>query len=220
MNETRYPLCWPDGWKRTPTRDRKRAQFGKSISRYDSALNKTVYSVKKQVSVWDGVTRIARELRLLGVDESRIIVSTNVPTRNDGSPRSGAGEPRDPGVAVYWKSRAGKNQCMPIDLYDRVADNLAAVAASLEALRAIERHGGLAILDRAFQGFAQLPASIITQRPWREVFGVDDGITIPASEIERRFRILAKKNHPDTGGSHEGMAELNAAREAALAEIG
>jgi curved DNA-binding protein CbpA len=37
-------------------------------------------------------------------------------------------------------------------------------------------------------------------------------------EIERAWRIAAKTAHPDAGGSHEAMARLNAAREAALKE--
>lgn len=214
MNETRYPLCWPAGWKRTPARERTRAKFGRS-----AAVAGGEWKRKAQLSVWDGVCRIARELRALKVDESEIIVSTNIPTRNDGSPRSDRREPEDPGVAVYWTLK-GRKQCMPIDRYDRVADNLAAIAATLEALRAIERHGGGAILDRAFVGFMALPAAIVTARPWREVFGFLPGEEVRISELEYRFRTFAKEVHPDRdGGSHELMSELNAARDAALEEI-
>ena len=175
---------------------------------------------KNSLSVWEGASRIHRELRALYVSELSCIISTNVPTRLDGVPRSDRAEPRDPGVAVYWTSKAGKKQCMAIDRYDRVADNLAAVAASLEALRAIERHGGGAILDRAFVGFAQLPAAIITQRPWREVFHVGPDDHLNTDAIKTRFSALARKLHPDKhGGSHDEMTELNAARAAALAEV-
>jgi len=51
---------------------------------------------------------------------------------------------------------------MAIDIYDTVAGNLAAVAATLDAMRAIERHGGAQILKRAFQGFKALPSSTAT----------------------------------------------------------
>ncbi|KVD37855.1 hypothetical protein WJ41_22830 [Burkholderia ubonensis] len=63
------------------------------------------------------------------------------------------------GVAVYWETRAGARRVMAIDQYTRVADNLAAVAATLDAMRAIERHGGARILERAFTGFAALAAA-------------------------------------------------------------
>ena len=86
---------------------------------------------------------------------------------------------------------------MAIDAYAEVADNLAAIAATLEAMRAIERHGGAIILDRAFQGFAALPAPGQTgARPWREVLDCDDSIRDLAS-AERRYKVLRSIHHPD-----------------------
>jgi hypothetical protein len=106
---------------------------------------------------------------------------------------------------------------MAIDTYDRVADNLAAVAATLEAMRVIERHGGATILDRAFLGFAALPAS--TSKSWREV--LQFGLSTPTPQmVEQRFKDLARARHPDAGGSHDQMSELNVARVEALKELG
>jgi len=212
----RYPLCWPPGWKRT--RERTRAAFGRTTTRVDASQNRSVYAGKEQLSVMNGAERVIGELERLGVGADDVVISTNVPVRLDGLPRSDRAEPADPGVAVYWELR-GKRQCMAIDRYDRVADNLAAVAATLEALRAIERHGGGAILERAFQGFAQLPASVVTQRPWRDVleFGAAPA---SAESVQERFRELARRRHPDVGGTAEQFQELTAARDAALQEIG
>lgn len=39
-------------------------------------------------------------------------------------------------------------------------------------------------------------------------------------DIDNAYRMLAKTRHPDSGGSHAMMAELNAARDAAMREIG
>lgn len=214
MNETRYPLCWPVNWKRTA--NRTRAQFGKT-SKVTTAGGS--YSSKSRLNVSDSIQRIAYELERFGVPEDEVIVSTNVRLNLSGIPHGGAGEPIDPGVAIYWKLK-GKSQCMAIDRYDRVADNLAAIAATLEAMRAIERHGGGSILERAFIGFAQLPAAIVTQRPWREVFGYGSSQFISPERIDASFKELATRLHPDKeGGSHDAMAELNAARAAALAEL-
>ena len=80
---------------------------------------------------------VLAELARLGIGEQDTVISTNVPTRLDGLPRSGAREPFDPGVAVYWQERSGARRVMAIDRYTTVADNLAAVAATLEAMRAI-----------------------------------------------------------------------------------
>jgi hypothetical protein len=178
-----------------------------------------VHAYKKQLSVWDSIQRIQKEMDALTVADGSCIVSTNIPTRLDGVPRSDRAEPRDPGVAVYWTSKGGKKQCMAIDIYDRVADNLAAVAATLEALRAIKRHGGGEILDRAYAGFAQLPAVIVTQRPWRDVLQFHPQTKVTAEMVKNAFHALASKRHPDVGGSHDSMSELNAARDAALKEV-
>jgi hypothetical protein len=210
MNETRYPLCWPTGWKRTA--GRTRAQFG----RVQASATPGGYSSKGRLSIDDSFRRIESEMERFGIDLQSVVVSTNLRTNLRGLPVGNAGEPGDPGVAVYWKQK-GKPQCMAIDRYDRVADNLAAVAATLEALRAIERHGGGAILDRAFVGFAALPAA---SRPWREVLNFTPSIPVTRDQVERQFRALATSRHPDKqSGSHDEMTELNVARAAALAEV-
>src|SRR5438046_2993480 len=46
--------------------------------------------------------------------------------------------------------------------------------------------------------------------------GLKPGAT--ADEINEAYRRLAKRFHPDQGGTHAAMRELNAARKAALAE--
>ena len=198
---TRYPLQWPVGWKRTPWNERKDANF----KRYD-----------KRLSIWDGCQRVLAELRRLGVDENDVVISTNVETRLDGMPRSDRAAPSDPGVCVYWRRRDDM-RCMAVDRYDKVADNLAAAAATLDAMRAIERHGGAAILDRAFTGFTALPAPIVAgmSRPWWEVLGVHMHATPEA--INAAFRKLASEAHPDKGGTTDRMAEINRAREEGLA---
>jgi hypothetical protein len=210
VNETRYPLCWPANWKRATSRTR--AAFGKAPRGGDGQQ----YIPKARLSIDDSFRRIETEMERFGIDVQHVVVSTNLRTNLRGLPTGAAGEPRDPGVAVYWKQK-GKAQCMAIDRYDRVADNLAAVAATLEALRAIERHGGGEILDRTFIGFAQLASG---ERPWRDVLGFPAGSILSAAAIETQFRSLAKQRHPDQNpGDHSAMAELNLARTAALAEV-
>jgi len=198
-----YPLSWPEGWKRTPASLRKSGRFTKD---------------NKWLTVSQGVTRVLTELERLGVNRNDLVISTNVMTRLDGLPRSDQKEPSDPGAAAYWRESHGKPmRCMAIDRYVNVADNLAAIAATLEAMRAIERHGGAEILDRAFTGFAALPAS--TEKHWREVFGFTDVQRVTAEDVTRIYRGMAASRHPDSGGSHEAMAELNVARTSALKEL-
>lgn len=206
----RYPLSWPEGWKRTSNREN--ARFGKEASRQ---IGESILSYKARLSIDDAFCRIERELNAFGVDTSTVIVSTNLKLNLRGMPTGNMGEPSDPGVAVYWIRKA-KPQCMAIDRYTRVADNLAAVAATLSAMRAIERHGGAQILERAFIGFAALPAS--ASKPWREVLSFN-GVTPTKSMVEDRYRELAKVRHPDYGGSSETFTELIRARDEALREL-
>jgi len=210
---TAFPLSWPDGWKRTSNVSRVHAQFGRTDSQYGQQGR--VYLGKKRLSVADAVGRLLGELRRMGIPDWNVIVSTNVPLRLDGMPRSDK-EPADPGAAVYWKKNDKQvMRCMAIDRYTRVADNLAAIAATLEAMRAIERHGGGTILERAFLGFAALPERA-TQH-WREVLGIEG--TATAQLVEDRFRALAQVHHPDKGGDRNKFEEIVQARDAARLEL-
>jgi hypothetical protein len=151
---------------------------------------------------------------MMRVSPDDILISTNVRLRLDGLPRSDQ-EPSDPGAAVYWQKKGKTMRCMAIDQYTRVADNLAAIAATLDAMRAIERHGGATILDRAFLGFAALPEH--ASQPWREVLGIQGSATLDL--VESRFRALVKVHHPDVGGKDEDFLRIKEAREAALLEL-
>lgn len=204
-----YPLQWPEGWPRTKNYQRQHGRFSK----------KSRGSYNESLTVADGVERVLLELSRFGIGRDDIVISTNVPTRLDGLPRSDQKAPADPGVAVYWRTRKGEHRVMAIDQYSKVADNLAAVAATLDAMRAIERHGGAQILDRAFTGFTALP-SARAPRSWREVIGVPTFETSIA-EVRAVYRRRAMELHPDRpGGSHDAMTELNAALAAAEKELG
>jgi hypothetical protein len=202
---TRFPLQWPADWKRTESYRRRDATFKRH---------------GKDLSVFDGVERVIGELNRLAIHADDVIVSTNVRTRLDGLPRSGEPKPSDPGVCVYWqKNTKEPMRCMAVDRYREVADNLAAVAATLEAMRAIERHGGAAILDRAFTGFTALPPPAEGRRDWWTVLGVPSHAN--REEVEQAHRVLRSRWHPDRpDGDEDRMAEINQARDEALRAVG
>lgn len=208
MSIPAYPLQWPQGWPRS--RGRKSAQFGKTEWKTTGVGNG--YKVKADLTMADAMKRVQYELEQIGVnvaDDS--IVSTNLRLNLSGLPRGDQGEPSDPGVAVYFQKEGAPMRVIAIDAYTRVRDNLAAIAATLEAMRAIQRHGGAQILERAFTGFAALSPP----RQWWDVLQVRPDASVEA--IEANFRRLARDRHPDAGGSDAAMAELNGARAAALA---
>jgi len=214
---TKYPLTWPTGWKRTQAYSRTRAKFSKATTKYHDNPNDTTqnhsYKVRGQVTIAEGAGRVLKSLEMLGA-VGEAIISTNLHLKLDGLPRSGQQEPADPGVAVYWKTRTAKqHKVMAIDRYDRVADNLAAIAATLEAMRAIERHGGAVILERAFTGFEALPSP----NDWRHVMGFENTPTL--EQAKDRYRQLAQSRHPDRGGHENAMQELNRAYDDAKREL-
>lgn len=53
------------------------------------------------------------------------------------------------------------------------------------------------------------------QKQWFDVLGIG-GRQIDEAVVEQTYRRLAKQRHPDAGGSHEAMTELNLAKDAAL----
>jgi hypothetical protein len=209
MTITAHPLCWPTGWKRTTPDRRREAKFGKA--RRQDWQGK--WTNARDLTITEAVERVLAELQRMAVDRQDVIISTNVPTRLDGLPRSGARVPDDPGAAVYWRDAFNSApRVMAIDQYSRVEDNLAAIAATLDAMRAIERHGGAAILERAFTGFVALPAPGAS-REWWEVLGVLRSATLAECRAARQR--LASEHHPDRGGDPARMAEINAAWERA-----
>lgn len=206
-----YPLAWPAGRPRTPPEQRKRAAFKSSETQYSSQPGGGSWRSSKPLTIARAIERVSLEVermqRSLGSRFWKPVISTNIETRNDGTPRSDRRDPTDPGVALYFRANT-KDYCMPCDRWDRVADNIAAIAGHIEAIRRIERYG-VQTLDAAFSGFEALPAP--GNRPWRQVLELHraNGVTLP--EVEAAFRTLACQRHPDHGGSHEMMAELNAA---------
>jgi hypothetical protein len=69
-----------------------------------------------------------------------VILSTNIPLRNDGLPYANSREPNDPGVAVYFRYQK-RDLCFACDAYTSVRENAYAIAKTVEALRGIERWG-------------------------------------------------------------------------------
>jgi hypothetical protein len=213
-NATRYPLAWPLGWARTPAPQRRRAAFAASHTiTQEGASGLVTRRQTRALTVADALKRLSGELGRLGA--TRELLSTNVEVRLDGLPRSGQSEPRDPGAAVYFQLK-GQPRCLACDRWDRVADNIAAIAQHIDALRRIDRYG-VGTLEQAFAGYAALPPQ--ASHDWRLVLGFAAGAAVTRAMVEEAFRERARTAHPDAGGSHDSMARLTEARSAAQREL-
>lgn len=174
-NSTRaYPLYWPESWPRTESNKIKRAQF-------------------KDRSVFTARRELESEVRKFG--GQKLIISSNVELKLDGTPRSGRKQPADKGVAVFFERR-NEPMALACDVYSSVEDNLWALVRTLEALRQIERDGSPALINRAFKGFAALPDP--DARQWWEVLEVNAAAS--NDEIKKAYFRLANIHHPDHGG--------------------
>lgn len=189
MSDRRYPLSWPAAKPRTPSYQRKSARFNDH---------------GRDVSVIRSVERLEAELDAIGAKSP--ILSSNLELRLDGRPRADRSPPSDPGVALYFTLK-GREIALACDRWDRVADNIVAIAKHIEALRGQDRWG-VGTIEQAFAGYEALPAP----EQWWQVLDIPE--TASAERIQQRYRELARAAHPDTGGSEVAMARLNAARAA------
>lgn len=201
--ESSYPLSWPVGWPRC------KAPGGANFSAKNTGSD-SAYRYKRKVTIAEARDRMLAEMGRLGA--TNVVISTNVPTRQDGLPYSNATEPRDHGVAVYFRLKR-EPRVLACDKWDRVADNLVALAKHVEAVRGQVRWG-VGSLEQAFGGYKALP-EVGARRQWWEVLGVSP--EAPWPDVESRREELLFKHHPDRGGSQAIAAEVNAAFSEAVA---
>lgn len=170
-----YPLSWPAGWPRTAPRQR-----GNYRTTLGSALN-----------------NLRGELRKLCGEKAAatLVLSSNVTL--------GVERPADPGVVAYfaWDQQ---QIAIPCDRWQAVEHNVQAIALTIEAMRAMERHGAKHMIRAMFQGFTALPAP---GEDWRNALGEPSSL----AEAEANYRARMRRAHPDAGGSDAEAARLNGA---------
>jgi hypothetical protein len=187
-----FPLYWPESWPRTKYREYSLFKQG-----FGSARN----FLFKQIQMMGGIN---------------VIVSSNVPLRNDGLPRANQPNPADPGVAVYFKYRK-KDMVFACDKYFTATDNIYAIGKTIEAMRGIERWGASDMMERAFRGFTALPEH--ATQPWRTVLGFAINVPVTRDDVQLKFRELTKLHHPDMGGDRDKFEAVVQAKNNAMAEI-
>lgn len=194
----RSSVVWPPNQKKTAVR--KFGQYGGS-SRYKMALSTACSRVVNEVRkcTQKGHNWRTREL-VICVDGAKHYVN--------GSGFCADSRPTWPGVVVQF-DLDGDEIVLACDTCTDACQNLCAIAATVEDLRRAERNGVLTL--KQMLGAQALPEPM--GRAWWVVLGVMDGSS--REVIERAYRDKARYLHPDAGGSHEAMAELNVAYEQA-----
>jgi hypothetical protein len=182
-----YPLQWPEGWPRTWTGAQKAGPYRTELP--------------------GALKNLRAELRLLCGDAAAktLVLSSNYTL--------GVERPPDPGVVAYF-TWEGEQVAIPCDRWATIAQNVQAIALTIEAMRAIERHGAKHMVKAMFRGFVALPAPA---KGWRQVLGV--GPSASLDDAEAAYRAAARSAHPDRGGTDERMAALNAAIAEARREL-
>lgn len=183
-----FPLSWPAGWPRSKCTQKSTFRASFSTTRA-SLLN---------------------QIRLMG--GTHVVLSSNIPLRLDGLPRSGQPQPYDKGFAVYFLRR-GKQMAFACDRWDKVEDNMRAIEKTIEAVRGIDRWGASEMMERAFTAFEALPPP---SSCW-DILGLRPGAS--EAEITAAYRAKARASHPDAGGSERAMSDLNRARDEAMRMI-
>ena len=190
MIEHPYPLQWPPHLLhlRHPAYSRKESRFTK---KGNNGRN-------EKLSIADAVKRLMHEIsawtpngHYWRIDPFEVIVSSNLHLKKDGFPRSGQSEPDDPGVTVYFKLD-DTAMAIPCDTFDRVADNIAAIAGYIGNKRANERWG-VSDTQAEFSGWAALEHSPCEN--WWDVLQVPKDS--PRNVVEKSYKKLRSAYHPD-----------------------
>lgn len=143
-----YPLKWPEGWPRTPLRDR-------TIGKH-RLWRLPVNGRRESWSFAHVRAGLMKELEQSGATD--ILITSDFRVDSHGHPHSDARRPLDQGVAVYFELD-GLPMVIAHDPYIEIEANMRSLALAIAALRAVEAHGGRTIMHKALVGFA-VPASV------------------------------------------------------------
>lgn len=112
----------------------------------------------------------------------------------------GRGRERHPGAEVSFSTPDGRRLVFHTDAYKELRQNIRAIAAGLEALRAVDRYGITSTAEQ-YAGFAQLTAG-----------GPD--ATRGQMLVDRAggVRQALMEHHPDHGGDAKAFADVQAYR--------
>lgn len=189
-----YPLEWPSHIK--PTTHRSIGPYRVSLARARDDLYK--------------------ELELFGA--TKVVISSNARLRLDGKLAASQPilQPSTSGVAVYF-TKNDEKYVIACDRWVHLQDNIRAVGLTINAMRAIERHGTGGMVASALSGYKAIPAQTGYRDDWWLVLGISNDAT--RDELDTAFRERSKTNHPDVGGDEAAFHRITEAYRAGRSAI-
>lgn len=162
-----------------------RTQF-RTRSQFKTSLASALSNLKKQIELMGGKS---------------VVLSSNATL--------GQENPKDPSVVAYFTWNEIQ-MAIPCDRWDRICDNVQAIALTVEAMRGMERWGAKHMIKAMFSGFKALPSST-NHESWYAVLGVDQNSS--QEKVKQAYLEAVKRTHPDAGGSHESFIKVQKAWE-------
>lgn len=156
------------------------------------------YTIKTEKTWAQTMREITETFRSWGVDDWN-------PNYPKGARLEGMRQTEEERTVVITYVKDGKTIVLKMGKQARAVDNLRVLYIALESLRMNERRGIGELLQDAY---LQLAAPERIRSPY-EILGIYPDS--PLAVAEAMYKELAKKSHPDAGGSDEAMRKLNLA---------
>lgn len=180
-------------------------QWPKNFPRTEKAKRESGSRFKQSLS--SALASLQNEVRLLG--GKNMVLSSNYTLGNE--------KPVECGVVAYF-AYGERQVAIPCDRWLTIEANVRAIALTVEAMRKMEQWGAKSMITAMFSGLMALNER--TGPSHWDVLGLSPEPQPTEQQIMAAYRELAKKAHPDKeGGSHDKFAELNNAKDIALASI-
>lgn len=211
MTATAFPLCWPDGWPSCG------AKYEVSADGQVFRVHQGSRHVLAQQPDQDGypcvLVRIALgKRRLLRVHRAVCLTFHGPRPSPKHVVRHLDGDKRNNSAAnLSWGTHL-ENEADSVRLRQKASGLRNGAHTKPERRRRGEANGNAKITADAARRIA------VDARPQHEI-AVDHGVSQTLVSLIKRGRVWSCATGIETGGSHEAMAELNAAQEKALQEV-
>jgi hypothetical protein len=196
MGPPKSRLDWPQGWERTPAKEREYTR------KFDSTIGKTT-------------NQLTAEMGRVEPDDWRVSTgSGGGHTRGNGLPKASA-NPDDPGFVLRW-TKDDHQHAVACDAYVRLVSNARAILLWMRETR-LRSHRPVRTGQDEF-ATARLPSgdedAITTRPPPHEVLGIQSDA--PEGLVQAAYREKMKEAHPDQGGTNQESKLVQWAREQML----